>query len=83
MLKEKRIYVYSKKRGSRVLKQGITFEEYKARVPEAIKTNKPPSIKTLEKWDYNGYSKTPCGCKVEPDGICEHGIRSWTDIILF
>jgi hypothetical protein len=74
--------VYTKERGLRTLKEGITLEEYREKYPDAIKV-KPPSVKTLEKWDYEGYSKTPCGCKVEPDGICQHGNPTWLDIILF
>jgi len=31
------------------------------------KQYKIPTIKTLEKWEWNGYCKTPDGRKVEPD----------------
>ena len=40
-----------------------------------------PSIKTLEKWLNQGYCKTPCGCKTEPDGTCPHGKQSWMLIL--
>jgi hypothetical protein len=38
---------------------------------------KKPSLRTLAKWDWDGYSRTPDGCKVEPDGYCVHGFPSW------
>lgn len=38
---------------------------------------KPPSVKTLEKWEYEGFSKTPAGKKTEPDGYDEDGFPSW------
>jgi len=38
---------------------------------------KEPSIKTLEKWSDEGYALTTDGCKVGPDGTCEHGAESW------
>jgi hypothetical protein len=44
---------------------------------------KVPSLKTLERWESQGYSKTPCGCKVEPDGECQHGKKSWLIILGF
>lgn len=41
------------------------------------KTNKQPSLKTMERWVSNGIAKATDGCKVEPDGICPHGFNSW------
>jgi len=38
---------------------------------------KEPSIKTLEKWVQDGIAKATDGCKVEPDGYCQHGKPSW------
>ena len=40
-------------------------------------TMKLPSISTLERWADNGGAKATDGCSVEPDGICEHGHKSW------
>jgi hypothetical protein len=37
---------------------------------------KVPSLATLQRWQGEGYCKTPCGCRVEPDGTCHHGKRS-------
>ena len=39
--------------------------------------NKQPSVKTMEKWMDTGVAKATDGCKVEPDGHCEHGKPSW------
>lgn len=38
---------------------------------------KLPSQRTLEKYSFDGISRCPDGCKVEPDGTCIHGDRSW------
>lgn len=70
------ITVYSKERGLRRLIPGATLKSYKAKYPSAIRV-KIPSIKTLEKYSYEGIAKTPCGCRVEPDGECSHGNPSW------
>jgi hypothetical protein len=46
--------------------------------PETTKAlKKQPSLKTLEKWSNDGFSKATDGCKVEPDGTCPHGCKSW------
>jgi hypothetical protein len=39
---------------------------------------RPPDINTLIRWDNDGVSKTPDGCKVDSDGYCKHGYPSWT-----
>lgn len=72
----KKIKVYSKERGIRVLKPGVTLEQYKEKCPSAIKVS-VPSAKTLEKWDSEGGCKAIDGCWVEPDGVCPHGYNSW------
>lgn len=36
-----------------------------------------PSLKTLEKWLADGVAQATDGCRVEPDGTCEHGKKSW------
>lgn len=41
------------------------------------KRTKVPSLKTLEKWSDSGIAKATDGCKVEPDGKCQHGHPSW------
>ena len=73
---EMKTTVFSKERGARVLKDGVSFEAYKAKYPSAIRC-KHPSIATLERWSSNCGCKTPDGCWVEPDGECEHGYPSW------
>lgn len=44
---------------------------------EAKRTTKQPSIATIERWSMDGVAKATDGCKVEPDGTCEHGAPSW------
>lgn len=38
---------------------------------------KQPSIATLEKYTYDSVCPATDGCRVEPDGICQHGYPSW------
>jgi len=35
---------------------------------------------TLEAIMFDGIAETSCGCRVEPDGSCEHG--NWSPLIL-
>jgi hypothetical protein len=72
--------VYSRERGYRKLKEGVSFETYKAKYPSAIKA-KLPSYGVMEKWNFDGVARTPDGCKVEPDGDCPHGYPSWLKVI--
>ena len=44
---------------------------------------KQPSMATLEKWAENGVAKATDGCKVEPDGKCQHGKESWLLVLGF
>ena len=37
----------------------------------------PPTIKTMEKWSFDGVARATDGCRVEPDGQCIHGHKSW------
>ena len=36
-----------------------------------------PSLRTLERWAMNGVARATDGCRVEPDGTCQHGAPSW------
>ena len=72
----KKLTVYSKERGVRTLKAGVTLETYQGKYPSAIKV-KRPAMSTLENWERQGFSRTLDGCKVEPDGSCQHGFNSW------
>ena len=38
---------------------------------------KTPTIEELEEWHDEGVCEATDGCIVEPDGICEHGCKSW------
>ena len=75
------IKVYSKDRGARLLKEGVTLAQYREKHPDAIQIKSLPTQKTMEKWCNDGVAKTPCGCRVEPDGRCPHGRDSWLLIL--
>jgi hypothetical protein len=38
---------------------------------------KQPSIRTMEHWVMDGVAKATDGCRVEPDGHCQHDKPSW------
>lgn len=40
-------------------------------------TEKRPSLRKMESWMNDGVAEATDGCRVEPDGICEHGHSSW------
>ena len=40
-----------------------------------------PSIATMERWLEAGVAKATDGCRVEPDGTCPHGKRSWLVVL--
>ena len=46
-----------------------------------MKTTKTPSIKTMERWIMDGVAKATDGCRVEPDGECQHGAKSWLIVL--
>ena len=75
--------VWSKERGLKVLKEGVSIESYKERYPSALIVKKVPSLSTLEKWDAQGTCKAIDGCVVEPDGVCPHGYPSWLSAMMF
>jgi hypothetical protein len=69
------------------LKPGETFESFcklmKFKHPEIDtktrykKVRSIPTLKTLNKWMMDGVAKATDGCRVEPDGECQHGHKSW------
>ena len=69
--------VYTKERGIRTLKAGITLQQYQEKYPHAIKICRVPSISTLERWSSDCGCAAIDGCWVEPDGECDHGYPSW------
>jgi hypothetical protein len=71
----RKITVYTKERGLRTLKSGITLKAYQEKYPDAIKARKI-SFKELEEMD-GGCITVGCECYVEPDGYCEHGSPSY------
>lgn len=42
-----------------------------------IATTKVPSLATMERWSDEGVARATDGCRVEPDGQCQHGHSSW------
>lgn len=63
-------------------KPGKTLADLKAdgyfeRHPDAIVCKSQPGVQTLNKWANDSFCKALDGCKVEPDGICQHGAPSW------
>ena len=45
--------------------------------PRKTPTKKQPTLRTLEKYAWNGRAKATDGCWTEPDGECPHGHVSW------
>lgn len=70
------MYVYSKERGVKKLREEATLEQYQAKYPSAVECF-PPDEDQLGDWVHDSICETPCGCQVEPDGHCEHGNPSW------
>ncbi|MGI9079395.1 MAG: hypothetical protein ACR2GF_00995 [Acidimicrobiales bacterium] len=42
----------------------------------------PPDPETLEDWLGDGVCRCPDECLVEPSGWCEHGLASWSLILI-
>lgn len=40
-------------------------------------TEPEPDFEDLEFWMFDGIAEATDGCRVEPDGVCEHGHESW------
>jgi hypothetical protein len=73
--------VYSKARGYRKLKEGVSLESYQVKYNDAFCCDGKPDLEQLAEWEHDGISETPCGCIVEPDGECYHGVPSWLIIL--
>ena len=82
-MEDQRVRVWSEtRRVFGVLKQDVTFEQYKVKWPDAVRITdtqykKKPSVKVMTKWMMDGVAKATDGCRVEPDGVCSHGHPSW------
>jgi hypothetical protein len=50
----------------------LRIKGYKAEPCDA-----PPTLATMERWSDNGIARATDGCRVEPDGTCPHGHKSW------
>jgi hypothetical protein len=42
---------------------------------------KQPGAATMNRWIDSGIARATDGCKVEPDGVCQHGHPSWILIL--
>ena len=42
-----------------------------------IATEPKPTGAQLMAWEFDSHSEATDGCRVEPDGHCEHGHSSW------
>jgi len=42
----------------------------------------PPDPETLDDWLGDGVCRCPDECLVEPNGWCEHGLASWSLILM-
>ncbi len=40
-------------------------------------TDPEPELEQLEEWTFDSIVEATDGCRVEPDGECEHGHVSW------
>ena len=41
-------------------------------------SKRQPGLKTMMRWlNDEGACRATDGCRVEPDGTCEHGCKSW------
>jgi hypothetical protein len=66
----------------RTIKEGVNpdeaIERLRAKGYTVEKTKPCPTIATLRKWVSGSVTcKATDGCKVEPDGTCCHGKKSW------
>jgi hypothetical protein len=69
-------HVWSKERGLRTLIPNADLAAYKAKYPSA-RLVKVPSVASLERYSDDGICPAVDGCRVEPDGTCQHGYPSW------
>lgn len=44
-------------------------------------TESRPTMEQLEEWVGDGIAEATDGCRVEPDGFCEHGHNSWLVVL--
>jgi hypothetical protein len=64
------------------LKPGVVLATYLRKEAEAGRKASPckgvpPSLATLKQWTSDCVARATDGCRVEPDGVCDHGHPSW------
>ena len=52
----------------------VKGEKHKATEPK-------PTMEQMFEWVGDGVAEATDGCRVEPDGICEHGHSSWLMVL--
>lgn len=72
--------VWSRERGLKTLKVGVTVEKYRELYPSA-RVVRVPGLKSLENMSFNGIARAVDGCRIEPDGDCQHGFPSWLKVM--
>jgi hypothetical protein len=65
----------------RTIKLGLDVDEaiemLRSKGHKVTVCEKPPATETMEKWVMAGTARATDGCKVEYDGECCHGHKSW------
>jgi len=65
-------------------KREMTSEDFMAKYSGwQIVKGRQPTEKALERWASDGVAKATDGCRVEPDGVCQHSHRSWLLVLGF
>jgi hypothetical protein len=47
------------------------------RIPAPFTVYGLPGKRALNRWSFDSVAKAVDGCRIEPDGICQHGAPSW------
>lgn len=49
----------------------------------ALGIDEAPDLEQIIEWEDEGFCEAACseGCRVEPDGTCSHGHKSWMLIL--
>lgn len=77
MARKKKRFVFIRGKLFR-FKDGADPAKFKEKYPDAyLVPTSEPSEKTLRHWMFDGVAKALDGCRVEPDGSCQHGYPSW------
>lgn len=59
------------------VKYGESMWRVKNQIDGRVEAFIVPDEESLEEWVFDGVCESPDGCRIEPDGTCEHGWPSW------